>query len=173
MMYQIAQLNIARMVAPLTDPAMAGFVAQLATINALADSSPGFVWRLQTEEGDATALRPYDDDLILVNLSVWASVADLSTFVYKSAHRGVLQQRQQWFERFDGPHLALWWVPSGHIPSVDEAKERLDFLRAHGETIYAFSFKKLFAAPQEVDDLAFRSGMDSTQHTLRSERELV
>ncbi len=152
MTYQLAQLNIARMLAPLTDPMMAGFVGQLATINALADSSPGFVWRLQTEEGDATALRPYEDDYILVNLSVWSSVADLTAFVYKSGHRGVLQQRSQWFERFDGPYLALWWVPAGHIPSVEEAKERLDFLRTHGETPYAFSFKKLFPAPQEAQE---------------------
>jgi hypothetical protein len=149
-MYHLAQLNIARMSAPLSDPLMAGFVAQLATINGLADSSSGFIWRLQTEEGDATALRPYDDDLILVNLSVWASVADLTAFVYKSRHRGVLQQRREWFQRFDGPYLALWWIPQDHIPSVDEAKERLDFLRAHGETEFAFSFKKLFPAPQEL-----------------------
>jgi hypothetical protein len=155
-MYHLAQINIARMLAPLTDPLMAGFVAQLGTINALADSSPGFVWRLQTEEGDATALRPYDDDFILVNLSVWTSVADLSAFVYKSGHRSVLQQRREWFQHFDGPYMALWWVPNGHIPSVEEAKERLDFLHAHGETEYAFSFKKLFPAPQELPSQIFK-----------------
>ena len=153
MMYQLAQVNIARMLAPLTEPLMAGFVAQLDAINALADSSPGFLWRLQTPEGNATALRPYEDSLILVNLSLWATLADLSTFVYKSRHRQVLQQRQQWFQRFDGPYLALWWVPSGHIPSVEEAKERLAYLRAHDETPYAFSFKKLFPAPEAVSDL--------------------
>jgi Domain of unknown function (DUF3291) len=147
-MYQLAQVNIARMLAPLSDPLMAGFVAQLDAINALADGSPGFLWRLQTEEGNATTLRPYEEDLILVNLSLWASLSDLLAFVYKSRHRSVLQQRQQWFERFDGPYLALWWVPSGHIPSVEEAKERLAYLRAHGETPYAFSFKKPFPAPE-------------------------
>lgn len=152
-MYQLAQVNIARMLAPLTEPLMAGFVAQLDAINALADSSPGFVWRLQTPEGNATALRPFEDDLILVNLSLWASLADLSTFVYKSRHRQVLQQRHQWFQRFDGPYLALWWVPSGHIPCVEEAKERLAYLRAHGETPYAFSLKKPFPAPEVVSDL--------------------
>ena len=87
-----------------------------------------------------------------MNLSLWASLADLSTFVYKSRHRQVLQQRQQWFQRFDGPYVALWWVPTGHIPSVEEAKERLAYLRVHGETPYAFSFKKLFPAPEAVSD---------------------
>jgi Domain of unknown function (DUF3291) len=152
MMYQLAQVNIARMLAPLTDPLMAGFVAQLEAINALADSSPGFIWRLQTPEGNATALRPYEDDLILVNLSLWASLADLTAFVYKSRHRSVMQQRRQWFERFDGPYTALWWVPYGHIPHVEEAKQRLASLRTQGETPYAFSFKKPFPEPEEVSD---------------------
>src|SRR5438105_2715768 len=102
-MYQLAQLNIARMLAPLIDPQMAGFMAQLDTINALADESPGFLWRLQTAEGDATAIRPYEDNLILVNLSLWASLAELSAFAYKSQHRHVMQRRRQWFEHFDGP----------------------------------------------------------------------
>jgi hypothetical protein len=153
MNYHLAQVNIARMLAPLTDPLMSGFVAELDAINALADNSPGFLWRLQTSAGNATDLRPYEDDLILVNLSLWVSLADLSTFVYKSRHRQVLQQRSQWFQRFEGPYLALWWVPSGHIPSVEEAKERLAHLRAHDETQHAFSFKKLFPAPGTVTDL--------------------
>jgi len=153
MMYHLAQVNIARMLAPLTDPLMAGFVAELDAINALADNSPGFLWRLQTSEGNATDIRPYEDDLILVNLSLWASLADLSTFVYKSRHRQVLQQRQQWFQRFNGPYVALWWVPSGHIPSVEEAKERLSYLNTHGETPYSFSFKKPYPAPEAVSDL--------------------
>ena len=143
-MYHLAQVNIARMLAPLTDPLMAGFVEQLDAINALADGSPGFVWRLQTPEGNATALRPYEDDLILVNLSLWASLSDLSAFVYNSRHRSVMQQRRQWFQRYDGPYTTLWWVPCGQIPSVEEAKQRLDYLCAHGETPYAFSFKNPF-----------------------------
>ena len=153
MVYHLAQVNIARMLAPLTDPLMAGFVAELDAINALADNSPGFLWRLQTPEGNATDIRPYEDDLILVNLSLWASLADLTTFVYKSRHRQVLQQRPQWFQRFNGPYVALWWVPSGHIPTVEEAKERLSYLSAHGETPYAFSFKKPFPAPEAISDL--------------------
>ncbi len=152
-MYQLAEVNIARMLAPLTDPLMAEFVAQLDAINALADTSPGFLWRLQTPEGNATALRPFEDDLILVNLSLWASFSDLSTFVYKSRHRQVMQQRRQWFEPFDGPYLALWWVPAGHVPSVEEAKRRLAHLRANGETPYAFSLKKPFPAPEAISEL--------------------
>ena len=153
MIYHLAQVNIARMQAPLSDPLMAGFVEQLEAINALADNSPGFLWRLQTPEGNATALRPYEDELILVNLSLWASLSDLLDFVYKSRHRQALQQRRQWFQRFEGPYVALWWVPSGHIPSVEEAKERLAYLRAHGESPYAFSFKKPFPEPEAVSDI--------------------
>ena len=150
-MYQLAEVNIARMLAPLDTPLMAEFVAQLDAINALADASPGFVWRLQTSDGNATALRPYEDDLILVNLSVWADLPALSTFVYKSRHRQVLQQRSQWFERLNEFYMALWWVPSGHLPTVEEAKERLDYLRTHGESPYAFSFKKPFEAAAAVN----------------------
>ena len=150
-MYQLAEVNIARMLAPLDTPLMAEFVAQLDAINALADASPGFVWRLQTSDGNATALRPYEDDLILVNLSVWADIPALSTFVYKSRHRQVQQQRSQWFERLNEFHMALWWVPSGHLPTVEEAKERLDYLRTHGESPYAFSFKKPFEAAAAVN----------------------
>ena len=109
----LAQVNIARMKAPLEDPLMAGFVARLDDINALADRSPGFVWRLQTDAGDATYLRPYGDDRILVNLSVWQTIEDLQAYVYRSAHAEVLRQRHDWFERFEGAYVALWWVPAG------------------------------------------------------------
>ncbi|HXZ03538.1 MAG TPA: DUF3291 domain-containing protein [Ktedonobacteraceae bacterium] len=160
MAYHLAQVNIARMLAPLTDPLMAGFVAELDAINALADNSPGFVWRLQTTEGNATDIRPYEDDLILVNLSLWESLADLSTFVYRSRHRQVLQKRQKWFQRFNGPYVALWWAPSGHLPIVDEAKERLSYLRANGETPFAFSFKKPYPPPEPVSDLTAKILME-------------
>ena len=148
-MHSLAQVNIARMLAPLDDPIMAGFVAQLDTVNAIADASPGFIWRLQTPEGNATDLRPYEDEMILVNMSVWASLDDLARFVYasESMHRGVMKQRRRCFQRFDGPYMALWWVPQGHIPTVEEAKGRLEHLRAFGETHYAFTFKKPFPMP--------------------------
>jgi Domain of unknown function (DUF3291) len=145
--YHLAQINIARMLAPIDDPLMAEFVAQLAPVNALADQSPGFVWRLQTESGDATSIKVYEDDMIIINLTVWESVESLREFVYKSAHHGVLSDRKRWFEKFDGPYYALWWVPAGHIPSTEEGKERLDYLRNRGESPYAFSFHQVFPKP--------------------------
>jgi hypothetical protein len=108
--YHIAQINIARMLAPIDDPVMDEFVAQLEPINALADTSPGFVWRLQTEEGDATSLKVYDDDMIIVNMSVWESVESLHEYAYKSAHSKVMRDRKRWFKKFDGPYYALWRV---------------------------------------------------------------
>ena len=151
-MYSLAQINIARMLAPLDDPIMAEFVARLDTVNAIADASPGFIWRLQTPEGNATDVRAYEDEMILVNMSVWATLEDLTRYVYasESMHRDVMKQRRRWFQRFDGPYMALWWVPQGHIPTVEEARERLDHLRACGETPHAFSFKKPFPAPDAI-----------------------
>jgi hypothetical protein len=146
----LAQVNIARMLAPLEDPLMAGFVARLDEINALADRSPGFVWRLQTEAGNATYIRPYEDDRIIFNLSVWESVEHLKEFIYRSAHAELMRGRNQWFEKFDGPYMALWLIEAGHIPTVEEAKERLDHLRKHGESEFAFSFKRVYA-PQTYE----------------------
>ena len=140
----LAQVNIGRMKGPLDSATMAGFVARLDEINALADRSPGFVWRLQTEQGNATALRPYADDRILFNLSVWQTVDALRDYVYRSVHAELLRGRQQWFTKFDGAYLALWWVPVGHVPSVDEAKERLAHLDEHGSTPFAFNLKVTF-----------------------------
>lgn len=143
----VAQVNIARARAPLDDPLMAGFVARLDEINMLAERSPGFVWRLKTEQGDATSLRPYADERIMVNLSVWESPEHLKQYVYRSAHAQVLRERKSWFERFGDVHLALWWIAPGHIPTIAEAKERLHHLQVHGESEYAFSFASLFPAP--------------------------
>ncbi len=153
-MYHLAQVNIARMLAPLSDPLMAGFVAKLDEVNALADASPGFIWRFQTSTGNATAVRPYEDDFIIFNMSVWASLEALSHYIYamESEHRQVMKQRRRWFERFDGPYMALWWIPQGHIPTVEEAKARLESLRIHGETAFAFSFKRPFPAPDARDE---------------------
>ena len=126
-------------------PTMAGFAAMLEPINALADSTPGFVWRLQDDSGDATAIRPYpDDDLIMVNLSVWESIDALHEFVYKSEHVDVFRQRRDWFEHFGKPYMAMWWIDAGSIPTVDDAKERLAHLTTHGPTPYAFTFKERF-----------------------------
>jgi len=141
--FHLAQINIATMKAPLDSPVMAGFVSRLAEINALADTAEGFVWRLQTPEGDATYLRPYDDERILVNLSVWKSVDALKSYVYRTAHAELLRDRRQWFEHFQGAYLAMWWVPAGHLPGVDEAKKRLEHLTAHGPSQFAFNFKSV------------------------------
>ncbi len=145
----IAEVNVARMRAPLEDPMMREFVGRLAEINALADGSPGFVWRLQTAAGNATYLRPYDDDRILFNLSVWESIAQLKDYTYKSGHREVLQRRADWFEKFDAPAMAMWWVPAGHRPSVDEAKKRLDSLQKYGASPFAFTFRQTFPPDEE------------------------
>ncbi len=147
--YQIAQVNIGRIKAQLDDPVMAGFVTRLDEINALADRSPGFVWRLQTSEGNATYLRPYADDRLLLNMSVWETVEALKNYVYRTVHAELLRQRSQWFEKFSAAYTALWWVPAGHIPGVDEARKRLEHLEAHGPTQFAFTFKELFPPDEE------------------------
>ena len=144
--YQLAQLNIATMKAPLESPSMADFVANLQRINALAEASPGYVWRLQDEAGDATAFRPFGED-VLVNLSVWRDVQALSDYVYTSAHTEMLKRRQEWFSKVDAAHMVLWWVPEGHLPSVQEAFERLELLRKQGASAQAFSFRQAFAPP--------------------------
>ena len=146
--FHLAQVNIGRFRAPLETPVMEGFRTQLDPINALADQSPGFVWRLQTEDGNATAIRPYaGDDLMAVNMSVWDSLESLQRFVYKSEHVATLRGRKQWFEQLEGPILALWWIPAGHIPTVSEAQERLQHLKDHGPTPHAFTFRTPFPAP--------------------------
>lgn len=126
---------------------MAGFVTRLDEINALADHSPGFVWRFQSESGNATYLRPYDDDRILFNLSVWQTPEALKHYVYRSVHVEMIRQREQWFAHFGDASSALWWIPAGHIPTVDEAKQRLAQLQQHGESAEAFGFRNLFPSP--------------------------
>ena len=150
----LAQVNIAQARGEMTDPVMVDFVARLPDINALADQAPGFVWRLQTEDGDATAVRPYEDRRILINLSVWTDLPALRGYVYRSAHASVMRRRRDWFERFDRVYVALWWVPAGHRPTVAEAVARLSHLEQHGPTPFAFSFAEPFgpdgrATPRE------------------------
>jgi hypothetical protein len=146
----LAQINIGRMKAPLDDPSMHGFMSRLAELNALADRSDGFVWRLQDGAGDGnTYLRPFDDDRIIVNMSVWQSIEQLRAYTYHTVHAEVLKQRREWFEKFDRVFLALWWIPVGHMPSIDEARERLTSLDTHGPTPFAFTFQRIFT-PAEV-----------------------
>ena len=147
--HHLAQVNIARMRAPLDDPLMADFVANLDRINAVADDAPGFVWRLQTDEGDATALRVFDDAYLIINMSVWVSIEALFEYAYASDHVEVFRRRGEWFSKLDTPHMALWWVPAGHTPTVEEAKVRLEYLLTEGPTPEAFTFKKRFT-PDEI-----------------------
>ena len=128
---------------------MAEFVAALDPVNELADQAPGFVWRLQDEDGNATSIRAFDDDRIIVNMSVWESADHLADFVYRSGHLEVMRRRREWFERIQ-IHLALWWVPAGHTPSVQEAEERIEHLREHGPTSYAFTFKARFLVDEQL-----------------------
>ncbi len=145
--YHLAQVNIARMRAPLDDPQMEGFARQLEFINACAERSPGFVWRLQTDDGDATGIDIFGDSELLINLSVWVSVEALGDYGYKSAHRQPLKERRSWFLPIEEAHLALWWVSAGHRPSVAEAEKKLLQLRTEGPTSRAFTFQTRFPAP--------------------------
>lgn len=147
MNYHLAQLNIAQLLAPLESAQLKDFVDNLERINTLAEQSNGFVWRLQTPAGDATALRPFGEDVI-VNLSVWQNVESLQQFVYRSAHAPIMSRRREWFTRMAEAYMVLWWVPEGHQPSVEEAKQRLELLQTQGANAEAFSFKQVFARPE-------------------------
>lgn len=145
--YHLAQLNVARLAAPLDSPQLAGFVAALGPINALADVSPGFVWRLQDESGNATSFVGFSDDELLVNLSVWESVEQLADFVYRSHHAGVMRRRREWFVPMDEDHLVLWWISAGRLPTLEEAESRLLRLRSEGPGQKAFTFRHRFPPP--------------------------
>ena len=144
--YELAQLNISIMKESLESPGMADFVANLERINALAESSPGFRWRLKTDEGDATALRPLGEQT-LVNMSVWRDIESLNAYVYRSAHVEIMRRRREWFDRMEQASMVLWWVPRDHRPTVAEAITRLELVRAQGPTAEAFTFRKPFSAP--------------------------
>jgi len=147
--FHLAQFNVGRFKYPIDSPEMAEFVARLDPINALADEAPGFVWRYTAEgANDATSIRPFaDDDQIAINFSVWRSREELWDFVYRSGHLEVLRRRPEWFTRVTDSYLVLWWIPAGHEPTVQEAMERLDTLRADGPTPEAFTFRAPFDAP--------------------------
>lgn len=151
--YHLAQVNIGRFRKPVEDPANADFVNALDSVNALAEGSPGFVWRLTGEGNNATDLKPFDDPNMAINMSVWESVEALAAFVYRNMdHRGVMRRRREWFEEMP-VYMALWWVPAGVTPTVDDAKARLALLERLGPTAEAFTFKQPFAAPSG-DDVA-------------------
>jgi Domain of unknown function (DUF3291) len=138
--YYLAQINVAMMKAPIDHPIMAEFAAALNEVNALADGSPGFIWRLQTASGNATDIRAYPDPKMLVNLSIWQSVETLKAYVYKSLHGEFFVRRRQWFEKFSGEHFAMWWLPKGSLPTPEEGKAKLEYLTLHGDSPEAFTF---------------------------------
>jgi hypothetical protein len=148
-LYHLAQLNLGRLLAPMDDPRIHDFANGLDVINALAEMSEGFVWRLQDDEsGDATSIQAFDDELIIVNMSVWDSLDALKDFVYSSRHVEFLRRRREWFEKFQSAYMVLWWIPASHTPTIDEAKERLAWLNEHGETAFAFTFKNPFSVAE-------------------------
>jgi hypothetical protein len=148
--YHLAQINIGRALVPVDHPQFADFMANLAPINALADADPGHVWRFQTPEGNATAIRPYDDDRIMVNFSVWRDAESLRAFTYSGPHAAIMRRRREWFEKMTDMYLALWWVPAGHLPSVEEAVAKLEHLKQFGPTPEAFTFRQFYPAPDAL-----------------------
>ena len=152
--FHLAQINVARALAPLDDPKLAGFVARLDDINALADSSPGFVWRLQSDSGNATDIQVSDDPQFIVNMSVWQGLDALFAYVYRSDHLQVMAQRRQWFEKPAGAFMALWWLPTGTLPSLDDGLARIAQLERSGPTPQAFTFKQPFDADGRRSDRA-------------------
>jgi len=147
MTWQLAQVNIAVPIEPLTTPRLADFVAALDPVNALADAAPGFVWRLVTADGDATAVRGFGDERIIINMSVWESLDALAAFVLRGEHAAVMRRRRDWFVPLREAYTVLWWVPGGHRPDVAEAEERLAALRADGPGPRAFTVARPFPAP--------------------------
>lgn len=146
--WHLAQINVAKMIGVnIDDPVMAKFVGQLDEVNALAEGSPGFVWRLKDESNNATSLNPYHDNQIIINISVWESLEALQKFVYHGRHAEVLRGRKDWFVNFGQPFTTLWYIPAGHTPTVEEATNRLKSLQEHGPTAYAFDFKNRFPKP--------------------------
>jgi len=146
--YHLAQINVGRVLASLTDPLMADFVAQLDAINALAERTPGFVWRLQGEDGASSSyVRAFEDERMLINMSIWESLESLRQYVYRSEHGQVLRDRRKWFEALASPIMALWWIPAGSLPTPSEGRERLEALARNGPTPEAFTFQQPFPPP--------------------------
>ena len=148
--WHVAQMNVGHMVDEADSPALAGFMAQLDDINTLADATPGFVWRLQGADGNATDIRPTDHPRFIVNMSVWTGIDALFAYVYRTAHREVMVRRREWFERPEGAYQVLWWVRPGQIPTVEQGLARLRLLQAEGPSQAAFTFRAVFPAPVEV-----------------------
>lgn len=147
----LAQLNISQMRVPSIDhPLMADFVAQLDTVNALAEASDGFIWRLKGDGDNATDIQGFDDERIIVNMSVWESPDKLQTFVFRTMHTDVMRDRRKWFEKPTELTTVLWWIPAGHRPTLEEAKEKLVQLNRDGSGPEAFSIRDIRPMPERV-----------------------
>lgn len=142
----LAQLNIAKAKYSLEAPEIKEFIDNLAPVNNLAESSEGFIWRLKDENGDATSIQAFSDPDVIVNMSVWDSTDALKNFMFRTHHRNFLRRKKEWFQNIPEDSYVLWWVPVGHVPTIEEAIEKLDFLRSNGDTPNAFTFKSNFSA---------------------------
>jgi hypothetical protein len=148
--YQLAQINIARIKGvDINDPIMKEFVDNLDKVNALAENSEGFVWRLKDETNNATSLNPYNDEQVIINVSVWESIEALEHFVYKTFHTDFLKRRKEWFQTFGKAYTAMWWIPSGQFPTVQQAIDKLDHLQKNGASEIVFDFRKKFSKPKD------------------------
>jgi len=150
MNFYLAEINIAKMKAPIDSPVMAEFVANLNNINSLAESSDGFIWRLKDESDNATSIKIYDDDFLIINMSVWKDAESLFHFVYQTKHIEFLKKRKDWFDQMKERYMALWYTPESTMPTVQDAIERLDFLRRNGETPFSFTFKNKFTVEESI-----------------------
>jgi hypothetical protein len=146
----LAQVNIAKIKAPLESEIMRPFVEALDEINALAEASPGYVWRFKTESGNATSVAAFDDPTLIVNISVWTDLDSLRNYVYRTMHGRFFARRSEWFEKMETPHLALWWIPAGVLPTVENAKQRLSSIALNGESEFAFTFRRPFNPAREI-----------------------
>ena len=144
--YELAQANVGRLKFPLDSPELKDFVAALDPVNATSDTAEGFIWRLQSDSGNATDVPVLGDDWLIINMSVWRDTDALTRFMYQGQHRELLARRREWFERVREAMAVLWWVPTGHRPTVTEAEDRLLHLRTHGPTPYAFTLRTSFPA---------------------------
>jgi hypothetical protein len=156
MAFELAQVNIGRLTAPVDSPVLAGFMAALDPVNAAAEQAPGFIWRLQTEDGNATAIQAFEWDAagsagVIVNMSVWTGTEHLGAFVYGEMHRQIMRRRREWFCLMREAYLACWWVPAGHRPGTSEAEDRIRYLRAHGPTPHAFNLRVSYPSPGGAD----------------------
>ena len=154
MEYQLAEINVARMIGvTIDDPIMKEFVDNLDRVNALAEDSPGFIWRLKDDANNAASFNPYNDVQVIINISVWEDIESLQGFTYKTFHTDFLKKRMEWFKKYGKAQFALWWVKKGEIPTIEDATERLKYLQTNGPSEKAFNFKESFLKPNITDIL--------------------